>query len=622
MLLTTLAALLSAAAPDTYVLAVGNNQSPVLGRPQLAYADDDAVRATEVFETLFSGAATTVELLADLDADTQRLYPDFAQRATPPRREAVMAAFARMGAWAKERRAAGRRTRGYFIFAGHGDIAAGEGFLELLDGRLTAGDFQQLLAQADTDEMHVVLDSCNSWFVLSPRKPGGRRFPTPADATRALVEKLPKVGVILSTSAEAEVYEWSELQSGIFSYALRSGLSGAADANGDGDIAYNELAAFVDSATRTISNPNLRPHIFARAPGGGVQGTFASLGEAQGVELTVKTEEALRLRVRDGAGVRSFDAHLSAGTAKLYLPRRLAEGGGVVERQGQPGWSSWALPSGRARVELGQLQTASGIGASRGATEALQALFTAPFGPKSVSAWEEADTRTAETEAFGVSQATVERVGFMLGLAEKRYRGMRLTGALTAGVGGLAMGFAYGYVASTLNPADRPFFYGLGAASSAGLLATGLLGLLLPSPWERQARTFSELVSGGHASEALVGLDRFLDQRLTEHQVGRVLSGIFGGICIAAGIGMMAFTLAADPSLKSRFPTDLLMLYSVVPVVGGTAALVGSFWTRGAEEDFVDVLRQEGRTGDLPASLSVSITPLPSGVGAAISGRF
>lgn len=49
MLLTTLAALLSAAAPDTYVLAVGNNQSPVLGRPQLAYADDDAVRATEVF---------------------------------------------------------------------------------------------------------------------------------------------------------------------------------------------------------------------------------------------------------------------------------------------------------------------------------------------------------------------------------------------------------------------------------------------------------------------------------------------------------------------------------------------------------------------------------------------
>lgn len=74
----------------------------------------------------------------------------------------------------------GHRTRGYFVFAGHGDIANGEGFLELQDGRLTGSELETLLKSAGADELHVVLDSCNSWFVLSPRKPGGgRRFPTP-----------------------------------------------------------------------------------------------------------------------------------------------------------------------------------------------------------------------------------------------------------------------------------------------------------------------------------------------------------------------------------------------------------------------------------------------------------
>jgi len=42
------------------------------------------------------------------------------------------------------------------------------------------------------------------------------------------------VGVFLSTSAESEVFGWSELQSGVFSHAVRSGLMGAADANHDG----------------------------------------------------------------------------------------------------------------------------------------------------------------------------------------------------------------------------------------------------------------------------------------------------------------------------------------------------------------------------------------------------
>ena len=163
--------LVLAAAPDSYVIVVGNNQSPMLGRPQLAYADDDAVRAAEVFETLL--APSRVELLTELDSDTRRVFPEVELKAQPPRKDAVVAAFGRLAAWASTQRALGHRTRGYFVFAGHGDIANGEGFLELQDGRLTGSELETLLKSAGADELHVVLDSCNSWFVLSPRKPGG-----------------------------------------------------------------------------------------------------------------------------------------------------------------------------------------------------------------------------------------------------------------------------------------------------------------------------------------------------------------------------------------------------------------------------------------------------------------
>lgn len=65
--------------------------------------------------------------------------------------------------------------------------------------------------------------------------------------------------MFVSTSAEAEVYEWSELQSGVFSHAVRSGLAGAAGADGDGAVSYDELRAFVDTATSEIRNAAFRP---------------------------------------------------------------------------------------------------------------------------------------------------------------------------------------------------------------------------------------------------------------------------------------------------------------------------------------------------------------------------
>ncbi len=164
--------------------------------------------------------------------------------------------------------AAGKAVELYFVFAGHGDVDRGQGFLELADGRFTADDLEALLKSIPATHAHVILDSCNSFFVLNARKPGGRRFATSEDAARSLAARLPNVGVFLSTSAASEVFEWSELEAGIFSHAVRSGLMGAADANGDGRVSYAELRAFVGIASSSLRNPSFRPQIFARGPGG------------------------------------------------------------------------------------------------------------------------------------------------------------------------------------------------------------------------------------------------------------------------------------------------------------------------------------------------------------------
>ncbi|MBX7117182.1 MAG: caspase family protein, partial [Myxococcaceae bacterium] len=227
-----LAAAATPAGDTSFAIVVGNNQSPVLGRRSLQYADDDAVKYAEVFRA--SLAPENLRLLTTADDDTARLFPETLTRAVKPTREVLKQSFQEMVTAIRQGKQAGHHTRAWFIFAGHGDVDRGRGFIELADGAFTGDDLVAALKEVDADEMHVILDSCNSYFVLAPRKPGGRHFATPADAALELSQRLPKVGVLLSTSAEAEVYEWSAFQSGIFSHAVRSALTGAADVNGDG----------------------------------------------------------------------------------------------------------------------------------------------------------------------------------------------------------------------------------------------------------------------------------------------------------------------------------------------------------------------------------------------------
>jgi len=616
-MLSSLLTVALSAAPESFVIVVGNNTSPSLGRPELKYADDDAARTVETFASALG--TSRVELLTAFDDDTARLHADLVARSMAPTREHVTDAFARMADWAKSRRAAGVRTRGYFVFAGHGDVDAGEGLIELQDGPLRGSELERLLKGAGADELHVVLDSCNSWFVLNPRKAGGDFFPTPESATRSLGARLPNVGVLLSTSAESEVYEWSELQSGIFSYAFRSGLIGGADANADGEVTYEELASFIDVATRGIKNPAWRPRIFGRGPGGKTSAGFAALTDEGSVLLTTKSPDAMRLRLRDAEGVRVYDLNApGSASLRLRIPPRLAAGG-IVQRSIGSGWLTFELPSGLSTVELDSLREAAAQVIGRGTSESLAQLFEIPFDQGQVDAWKARELRDAATTVRGVSDNTVDRVRELLKSAATRDRSERtatLVVATALVVGGV--GLNVGFLASNAPGKDR---FEWTATFGTFLALNGLLGgavSLLPTAWEQQAQAFEQRVADGKLNEALLRLDGFIRQEQQQASTFRAASGVVGGLLLAVAVtGTTAMFVDGQRSVPT-FPVDVFMFASLASgVIGGL--LLGSAFARSPAEDFADLIR--GRLPRPPAP-RLNLAPMPGGGAVSLSGSF
>ena len=87
-MLSFILALAAAATPtgDTsFAIVVGNNQSPVLGRRSLPYADDDAGKYAEVCRA--SLAPENLRLLTTADEDPARLSPETLTKALNPPRE-------------------------------------------------------------------------------------------------------------------------------------------------------------------------------------------------------------------------------------------------------------------------------------------------------------------------------------------------------------------------------------------------------------------------------------------------------------------------------------------------------------------------------------------------------
>ena len=302
-------------APDVarFALVIGNNHAlPGSNYDPLSYADDDAIRFAELFESV--GARTT--LVTAADRDTAERYPELARRALRPTRAALDGALDQLEE--ALRRLEGQRRELFFVFSGHGSITASEAYLHLFDARFSRTDlFDQILRRMPAERVHIIIDSCHAYFLVNAR--GARVAVADEEEDLALY---PHVGFLLSTSDRREVQEWAGYRAGVFSYQLAGALRGAADVNLDGRVSYAEVHAYIVAANYAVANPAARIRPYVRRP----------VGEAALLDLdSVPTVNKARVDARieghfhlvDETRGRLLDANKPRGTTlSLVVPRR------------------------------------------------------------------------------------------------------------------------------------------------------------------------------------------------------------------------------------------------------------------------------------------------------------
>ncbi len=585
LLVPTMAAPTSGAAAPArraaFAVVIGNNRSLGSRRPDLHYADDDAAKYFAILQTV---APDNVSLLADFDADTARLFPEAHARAVAPTRAELLRVGRELAARVQAAADAGSETDVYFVFAGHGDVDQGVGFVDLADARFTSLDLEQWLRAIPFSRAHVILDSCNSFFMFGARKPGGRYYATPEDALRSLAARLPNVGVFLSTSAEGESFEWSEIQSGVFSHVVRSGLLGAADADGDGNVTYVELAAFVATATADVPNPNMRPHVFSRGPGGrDDQAILAGRGRTGAHTFRLTDAAPMRVRLRDRESLPLLDANEEAGLPlALTLPDAWTEGA-VIERAGSsPAGSSldvYAVPASATDGALASLPRITARGAARGPAEIFQKLFTRPFGPRALASYV-AEKGAAAPPVYGVSSEDAERMDLLLGQIESAEHGQRLlSGTAFLGVGTLygalaASVFAFDHSDSATTKRSADTFAAILAGLSALPLGVGVYTLARPWAGERLAGDYRAALRNGDYARAFAVANERLEELAAAETRQRWIRGIAGGVVVLGSAAVIVANELSEASAASRLDTRAFGGLGVVLGVTGIAQAV------------------------------------------------
>lgn len=467
---------LNAAGYASFALIVGVNRSVDRDAPLLRYADDDAARYLDLFRTL--GARSYV--LTRPDDNTRRLHPQVAAEAQPPRLREYRRVIAALAADVAQARARGIKTVLYFVYAGHGNAQQGSGYITLEDARLHASDLEQeLLERIKPDQEHLIVDACYSYLLAVGRGPGGKRREARGFSQLGGLSARPTTGLLFSTSSAKESHEWAGFQAGVFSHEVRSGLYGAADADGDGRVSYREIGAFIQQANASVANERFRPDVYVKAPAG--SDVLVDLDAQRGARLDFRGAPSEHQLLEDERGVRLADIHNGSGAAYLLRPR---SGGKLYLRRLRDG-REVLLPLVPTVVAVAELAPEEGRIAQRGAAnDAFESLFALPFDRSVVQRF-----RFKQPEAMTDDGATAARP------QTRRYVGLGMLGlsALGAGVGTWGLLHANSHqdrITATSSQADAAreneqiklgnWSAGVGYGVAGGALTAGLMLLLWP----------------------------------------------------------------------------------------------------------------------------------------------
>jgi hypothetical protein len=168
---------------------------------------------------------------------------------------------------------------------------------------------------------------------------------------------------------------------GVFSFVLRSALTGAADVNGDGRVEYGEVAAFVGAANATVRDPRARLDITSRPPRHAPHAALMDLRQAGFQHFLVLDQDVGRVRLLDARGL---------PWAELHRERRRDGGDAIVALEGSPYFvveqgekQAVVVPRRPGAYALSSLRFVKAP-TSRGGDPVLDDYFTIPFGDRFV----------------------------------------------------------------------------------------------------------------------------------------------------------------------------------------------------------------------------------------------
>ncbi|MGC4121135.1 MAG: caspase family protein [Myxococcales bacterium] len=376
------------AATVAYGIAIGNDAPPAgsdVPLPTLAYADDDAVRYWQLFSRL--GARTV--LLSVLDEATGKRYPEALKAARVPSLLELRAVLAEYAVRMEADRARGDQPVLYLAFSGHGARGKdGALFLALTDAELTREKlYGEILKGVPASFVHLFIDACHAEGVVGARgilgpETDARVEPVTHQERQKYLEattlaQFPHVGVVLATASDQQAHEWSQIESGVFTHELLSALTGAADVNGDGNVEYSEVQAFLAASNRDVQDERAVPHVIAVPPRVNPHQPIVALGWQEGAAQLAGASRLGHFFVELESGQRYLDAHLS-----FRLPGA-HRGAGLAAVRGGAGPRGGVVPRPGEIVRIEKLSWRKRSVASRGAIEATlrRALFQSAYGP-------------------------------------------------------------------------------------------------------------------------------------------------------------------------------------------------------------------------------------------------